>query len=187
MRDQHVIPTDPGAGFSFECTLRLAETDYARLEGDPLRPGPRAWGRLAALTAVGLALLCYAPTRFPGVLVLLVAGAALLLPRIGRAGQARMYRDAAYLHGPTTHGVSDAGVWFAGGSLRAESTWAGVRVWDRRNGHLLLAATGMPRVCLPEAELRTAGLEDRVLALARRHAVEFNSPAARAGSRPPAA
>jgi hypothetical protein len=89
------------------------------------------------------------------------------------------YAKAAYFKGPITVGVSQTAVWFHGGTLRAESAWEGLRVWERREGWLKLSCSGMPPVYLKEEELRQAGVLDDVLASARRHAMEFDSPPAK--------
>jgi hypothetical protein len=61
-----------------------------------------------------------------------------------------------------------------------------MRVWDRRHGWLLLAASGMPPVYLSEDQLRAAGIYASVLELANQHGVEYDA-AARAKKRQRAA
>ena len=165
-------------GFRFEHTVQFTEAEYVHLR----RIGPivSRWGRakLGLVVLFGLALLAFRWTApFGGFIVLTSFGFWLLFRFSPKAGRDE-YRQSSYLHGPITYGVSGYGVWIEGGPLHAESAWSGVRVWHSRDGLLMLSATGMPPVYLPEAQLRDAGLHDRVMALAREHAVEYDSPGA---------
>jgi len=168
------------ATFHFERRLELSESQYAQLsDRGPSRRTWKGWLLLVALVALGIAFAFSRWTAALGGLALLLAALLLTSPWIDRWAPRKWYRDADYLHGSTLHGVSDARLWFEGDSLRAESTWTGLRVWDIRHGYLTLFASGMPTVYLPENELRSAGLYDRILSLAQKHAVRFDSPEAR--------
>lgn len=166
-------------GFRFEHTITFTEAEYVHLR----RIGPlmsrRGRVKFALALLVGLGLIAFHWTApLGGFLVLTMVGFSLLMrfgPKFGRDE----YRGSAYLRGPITYGVAGWGVWLEAGPLRAESAWAGVQTWHSRDGMLMLAASGMPPVYLPEAKLRDAGLYDRVMALAREHAAEYDSPEAR--------
>jgi hypothetical protein len=168
------------ATFHFERRLELSESQYAQLRGRGLRRRTwKGWLLLVSLVALGIALMFSRWTAALGGLALLLAALLLASPWIDRWAPRKWYRDADYLHGATLHGVSDARLWFEGDSLRAESTWPGLKVWDIRHGYLMLFASGMPAVFLPENELRSAGIYNQILLLAQRHAVRFDSPEAR--------
>jgi hypothetical protein len=166
-------------GFQFEHTTRFTEAEYVHLR----RIGPilSRRGRVKFLLALllGAGLIAFRWTApLGGFLVLTLVGFSLLLrfgPKFGRDE----YRRSSYMHGDITYGVAGWGIWIEAGPLRAESMWAGVQTWHSRDGMLMLAAAGMPPVYLPEAQLREAGLYDKVMALAREYAAEFDTPEAR--------
>jgi hypothetical protein len=140
---------------------------------------PTRRGRLIAIAIgiLGVAAFASRWTAPVGLLLILLGTFLWFSPRIGRRGAREEFRDATYLRGPVTYGVSDEGLWIRGGALQATSRWEGMRVWDCRHGWLLLAASGMPPVYLSEEQLRAAGIYESVLRLANQHGVEFDAVA----------
>jgi hypothetical protein len=178
-RAARLLPASERLGaprFEFEHEVRWTEAEFGRLR--ELEPFTRR-GKLLLLlvAAVGAALLAPRWTAPVGFVLLLLAVFFWFTPRMGRSGVRTEFSEARYLRGPVTYGVGTDGIWVRGGPLSAQSGWAGLKVWDRRHGWLMLAASGMPPVYLPEDGLRAAGLYDTVLALARRHGTEFERPA----------
>ena len=163
-----------GEFLQFEHTVTWDEQTYARLR-QVTPPSRRARLRMLLVAVLGVMLLFWPYSAPVGVILLLIAGFFWFTPRISRWGTRNELNSASYLAGPVSYGVTEAGVWMHGGPLRAESAWSGLRVWDLRHGWLMLAASGMPPVYLPEAELRAAGLFEQVLARAKDHAVEFDA------------
>ena len=174
----HVRSGVPGQGFRFEQTLSLGEREYEALR-QPTPTSRRGRIIMISLGALGLVLLGVSRWTAPlGVVLVLAATLFWFTPRIARKGAREEYVRTRYLHGPVTYGVDDQGMWVHGGALRAESAWAGLVAWERRDNWLLLAADGMPQVVLSVSELHAAGVYDQVLELARVHGKEFDSPEA---------
>ena len=135
---------------------------------------------IAPLVLVGI--VPFRASTLPLAFVLFVAGGGVLtLPLLSNAGLRRMYRRAAYLHGPITYGVNDRGLFFKGGELSAQTSWDNVEIWAEEEGQLWIAASGMATIYLPISELIVRGIYERVLGRAKEKGAEFNS--ARAKSR----
>ncbi|MEO8620226.1 MAG: hypothetical protein ABI625_04105 [bacterium] len=94
----------------------------------------------------------------------------------------RYYRLATYLHGPLAYGVSDRGVSFVGRALVASSDWNGIRVRGESANVFWIAASGMPTLYFPIAELKQRGLYERVRELANTTGVELIRPGRRQAS-----
>jgi len=137
--------------------------------------------RLALFAVFGVAALFWRYTAAVGVLVLLIIAFIAALPRMMRSALQTRFDESDHLHGPVAYGVSSRGFWLRGETLGAESDWAGLRVWDEREGWLILFGSGMPPVYLPIGDLRSAGLYDDVKTLAQAHARQ----PARTGTRQP--
>jgi hypothetical protein len=164
------------SNFRFEQTVEWTEPEYNRVRGTE-RPTRRGRFIAIAIGILGVVAFTSRWTAPVGLLLILLAVFLWFSPRIARRGAREEFKDASYLRGPVTYGVSDEGLWIRGGALRAESRWEGMRVWDCRHGWLLLAASGMPPVYLSEDQLRAAEIYDRVLQLANQHGVEYNGAA----------
>ena len=171
--------------FRFERVIALQEADYVDLRS--AQPVSRRNGWFVVLLIVVSALLYLSRwTALIGTVTLVTAALIGFTPWLLRRGAREEFLRTPYLQGPASHGVSEASLWVHSGSLRSESDWSGLRIWDLKKGWLLLSAVGMPQVLLREEDLRAAGLYDQVLALAQRHGVRFDSPEARTGIWPPA-
>jgi hypothetical protein len=172
--------------FSFEHAWEMTAADYVRLNAVP-RLTTRVLLRLAAIAVLGVAALFWRYTAGVGVVVLLVTGFVAALPRLGGSISRRRFAESAYLRGPVAYGVSSRGFWLCGQNFGAEADWAGLGVWQEREGWLVLSASGIPPVYLPIGDLRSAGVFDAVKTLAQAHAREFGAPEADARPRGPVA
>jgi hypothetical protein len=101
-----------------------------------------------------------------------------MAPRWSRSSARKTYSATKYLHGPLTYGLSDQKLWFRGGNLYSESTWAGLAIWQEADGVLRVSAHGMPDLLFPIAELHAAGVYDYIRERMKGHGVEFDSPEA---------
>jgi hypothetical protein len=174
------IPPSPTVpSFTLEVASQMSEADYLRWNSTRKTKSARA--RAASWGITVLAALCFASgyTIALGVVFGLVALAIWTAPRWMAWSSRNAYRHATYLHTPLVYGVSSTALWFRGGALRAESAWDGLVVWEVRDDSLRLSAAGMPRIILPIATLREAGIYDHVRELAARNGVEYDSPEAR--------
>jgi hypothetical protein len=169
--------------FELEVVSAMSEDDYVRWHAiRPTRPRrARVWKWL--LTVAAAACFVSWTTVVLGIVLGAVALAVWTSPRWLASSNRSSYRQAEYLHGPLIYGVSSRGMWFRGGEVRSESTWAGLRIWGEQDGCFWLAASGMPQLIFPIDRLHEAGIYERVRRLATTHGVEFDSPAARAGLR----
>lgn len=165
------IPLHHGAGgFRFEHTLVLSEAEYASLR----QMTPPSWRQRALVLVLALAgtvLFAGRWTEPLGVILLLLAAAVWLFPRLARRGVRDEYVNARYLRGRVTYGVDETGMWVEGGPLRAASAWIGLVTWRRRGDWLLLVPSDMPPVLLPLHALEASGALEPVLALAKRYGV----------------
>ena len=163
----------------FEHTVRWTESTWSALQA-PERTTGRGLAAKVAVTAVGVALLFSRWTSPIGGLVLGFAAFVWFVPRMSRNGAGNEFRLTPFLREPVTYGVSTDNVWVRASSFRAECRWSGVAVWDERGDWMELQAAGLPRIYLPIAGLREAGVYDAVLAHLSKNAVRFDSPEAKA-------
>ena len=171
--------------FEFEHIREISEADYGTLQ--PYSPSGyrvRGYVILASIALIGLVSLFSPYTVAVGVLLLIAAIIGWRWPRMMRSSQRRMYKQYRYLHEPVTYGVSNEGFWLRTTHLDCFSHWPNLAGWREHDDVLDLAASGMMPVYLPVSQLRSAGLYERVMELARRHGTEFGTEASK---RPPAA
>jgi len=166
--------------FRFEHTLHLSEAEYVALESTLAHDSGTRWGRRVGLGVVGLALLTWPYTLLLGAAILVLLTISIVMPRYFPFATAQEYRQSRYLQQPLTYGVSSQALWIRGAAFAAEAGWNHLVVWQVKDKWLVLSASGLPRILLPVAELRAAGVYDRVIGLAREYAVEFDSREARA-------
>jgi hypothetical protein len=164
----------------------MTSADFVRLNAVPISLSRRGHLRLAALALCGVAALFWRYTAAIGVLALAIVAFVLTMPRLMRSAMRSRFDESEYLRGPVAYGVSSRGFWLRGESLGAESEWPGLRLWDEREGWLILWGSGMPPVYLPIGELSSAGVYGEVKALAQAHARQFDAAPAAAPRHAPA-
>jgi hypothetical protein len=160
---------------AFEHVEEVDQAVYAKRNG-PTSTGKRSRrGRVyaVALPLVAVAFLFSPYTFSVGVLALIISVIVWTFPRWSSAIQRRTFNETKYLRGLQTYGVSDQGFWIRTPTLTAESTWENLAVWDEHEGILRLSGSGMPPLYLPTEKLRTAGVYDGLVALARKHGQQF--------------
>jgi hypothetical protein len=165
--------------FNFEHTHQLSETEYVAIWALTNRARPMVWVRRFATGALGVLFLFSSYTFLLGAVVLVMAAFAMTMPRLLPGTSARNFHSLPYLRGPLTYGADTEMVWARGEDFVAKVFWRHVTLWREREGWLVLQGTGFPPVLLPIGALRAQGVYDEVKALAREHAVEYDSAAAR--------
>ena len=165
--------------FHFEYTFHLSEAEYVALQSTLAHDSGARWGRRVGLGVAGLALLAWPYTLLLGVAILALLTISIVMPRYFPFATAQEYRRSRYLQQPLTYGVSPQRLWVRGGTFAAEAGWDHLAVWQVKDKWLILSVSGLPRILLPLSDLHAAGVYDRVRELARKHAVEFDSPEAR--------
>ena len=162
--------------FQFELPATVTEADYLAQEALSRPRSLKARVYLVGFTVLGLVALSSLRTAAVGAVVLAVSLFTWTSPRWSRWSARKTYSWTKYLHGPLTYGLSDQKLWFRGGDLYSESTWAGLAVWEEADGVLRLSAHGMPALRFPIAELRAVGVYDQIRKRLKDHGVEFDSP-----------
>jgi hypothetical protein len=159
--------------FRFENSLTMTESQYLAVWA--LLPARRLSRiiRLSALLAVGIVFLFTPYTLLLGVILLVLVGLYIFLPRIIPAGTRSLFREHRYLRDALTYGVSDQKLWVKGATLDANVSWSMLVTWREKEGWLVLSASGIPPVYLSLSRLREEGLYDYVKDLASRNANEF--------------
>ena len=160
--------------------MQWSEADWIRLQQTRAQSARGRALTLATALLGGAALVLSRWTAAVGGLILAFAAMIWFTPRMTRHGARSEYRRTDHLHAPITYGVGDDGMWIHASSMRAHSAWPGLKVWDERDGWLILQADGMLTAYYPVAALRAEGVYEEVLALARSHGVLFDSPEAKA-------
>lgn len=167
------------SSFRYEAGDLISEDEYLARQGVGQPRTKKTRFYLIGFTMIGIAALFVGPAAPFGGIVLAICLAAWTAPRWMAWAARRSYRDAKYLNGPLTYGVSDDKVWFRGATLYAESSWNGVAVWEETDGILRLSAHGLPSLRFRIEELRAAGIYDSIRSLMLKHAIEFDSQEAR--------
>ena len=181
--ESDALTDTPPAPFELEVLSEMSEADYLKWNHFETKQTLRARAPRWLLTVIALACFISWQTAAIGVVLSLAAMVVWTSGRWMAMGNRLSYQKSEYLHGPLIYGVSSRGLWFRGGMLRAESTWEGLGTWGERDGFFWLAGHGMPQLIFPISNLRRAGIYGRIRELAAQHAVEYDSPAARAGHR----
>ena len=135
--------------------------------------------RRLAFLAVGVVCLFSSYTFILGLALLSLSVVAIIMPRFMPAGAASTYRQLHYLRRPLTYCVSDSGMRVHGTTLDFKCDWSNLRVWDVRDGWLILSPAGMQELFFKIDDLKTAGVFDEVMHRAKQNGVKFNSPKAK--------
>ena len=165
--------------FRYQHSHRLSETEHGELAAlRPKDPG-RRWINRLGLFALGIVCLFSPYTLIIGIALLGLGAFVLIMPRYMPLTAARTYRKLRYLHDPLEYGVSQDRIWIRGPDLHAEAAWRHLATWSEKGPWLILSPQSLPRLFLPIAGLKDAGVYEDVLAHARAHAPEFDSPKGR--------
>jgi len=111
-----------------------------------------------------------------GIALLVAAVFSLFAPYLLPAGAAATYRESPHLHQELTYGVGDRELSVVGADLCCQCGWQNLKVWQERDGWLILSPNGMPQLFLSVRQLRDAGVYDDVLTLARQHGTKYGKP-----------
>jgi hypothetical protein len=164
--------------FAFDHLWQMSEADFQRLvDGDSVG-GPRTartYARFALWTAFGVVLL-YFPRSFGfGVIELIIVGIAFFWRSIARRiGDPRRIHTP-YLREAVRSGADQDGYWLSCSDFDIRVHWRALRIWELKDGWLLLSANSVPTVYLPVAEMQRRGVYDAILAAARQHGKEYGS------------
>jgi hypothetical protein len=162
--------------FSYEQKTKLSQDEFVKIVGLMARRS-RRW-RVALAIVLGVACLFWTYTLILGIALLVAAVVSLFAPYLLPAGAAATYRDSPHLHQELTYSVGDRELSVVGSDLHCQCGWPNLRVWQERDGWLILSPNGMPQLFLSVRQLRDAGVYDDVLALARQHGIEYGRPVA---------
>jgi hypothetical protein len=173
--------------FSFEHQWQMSEEEYqllvVQLGRHARRMHPLALtARVGLWAALGTGLLFVPYLSAFGVLVLLVVVVVLLRKPIWR-WMLRVNGDSQrahtlYLHEPVLSGVSEAGFWIESSTVKQHTAWPALFLWEVRDGWLRLAPAAGPQAYFPVAAMQAAGVFDFVMAKARAHGGEYDTPSA---------
>jgi hypothetical protein len=166
--------SDRATKLYFENPVELSETDYVGVFG----VGKRHLEIWRVIVGLALGLIClWSPyTLLLGICMLTLSAISMITPRLLPVGARARYRRSSVLREPMTCGVSDDLMWLKGQSFHFESSWRHLEIWRERHGWFVLSPHGMSPVFLNVAQLRNAGVYERVRALAQEHAQEFGAP-----------
>ncbi len=153
--------------------MKLSQDEFVAITG-LLKRRNRPF-RLVLLLAVGIACLFWSYTLVLGILLLIFACVALVMPLSIPAGTASTYRASPHLHGELIYRVTDRDLSVTGADFDCQCSWKNLAVWQERDGWVVLSPHGMPRLLLSTQLLRQADVYDSVLELAREHAREFDT------------
>jgi len=136
--------------------------------------------RRILLFALGIVFLLSPYTFIIGVLLLALFTLILFIPKIVPFGATSNYKSAEHLHQPLTYSVSEKGLRVYGETIDLKSTWPNLKIWRIRDDWLILSSTGMTALYFKVADLKEAGVFDELMKTIRKHAVEYDSPEAKA-------
>ena len=171
--------------FTFEHTYQLSEAEHVTL-WSPLNQHSataKVWGATTvarvkrfSIVAAGLIMFLWPYTVGLGLVVLTITFLVIFAPHLVHNTSARTFRQLRYLREPLAYGANSDRVWVRGSDFTVEASWRYLAVWrEQGGGWLILQGNDFPSIYLPIALLKNRGVYDQVTALARQHAVEFDS------------
>lgn len=153
----------------FEHTIKFNEKSYRAV----WQKKSTRWLRFAIALVVGLFMLFWSYTLLLGVVVLILCFIHLISPGLLSKGLHHNFQGLKYLHHPLKYGVSGEYLWVQGGTIDAKASWPLLVTWQVRNDWLILSPSGIPQLYLPIREMKSSGVYDKVLELAKKNGKEF--------------
>jgi hypothetical protein len=164
--------------FNYRKELKLSEKTFAEIWNKKL--GVReSSGTLrrnvkrGMVLFVAIACLFWAYTFLLGICILVLFLIILFMPRLLPKGLRSMYHEHPFLHYKATYAVDEKGLHVTGKGIQAQCDWSLLSTWQIRGDWLILQPGGIPALYFSRAELKKAGVYDKVMELSKKHGKEF--------------